>query len=150
MLIFWRSRLFSISNRLTVFREIPSREVRPVFWMLTSPAWLTPASKLRDWSLGRAFHLMEPTEVSSEKASCVRRVRPSRLKASPMEVREAAVMSVTFSPPEQMMEPVTVSIPAREREPEKDLEMVISPFSLEQEAIPSASDWASIVVSPPG
>jgi hypothetical protein len=67
-----------------------------------------------------------------------------------MEVREAAVMSVTFSPPEQMMEPVTVSIPAREREPEKDLEMVISPFSLEQEAIPSASDWASIVVSPPG
>jgi hypothetical protein len=67
-----------------------------------------------------------------------------------MEVKEAAVMSVTFSPPEQMMEPVTDSTPAREREPEKDLEMVISPFSLEQVAIPSASDWEEMVVSPPG
>jgi hypothetical protein len=75
-------------------------------------------SKFKDWSLGRAFHLMEPTEVSSAKASWVRRVRPSRLKASPTEVREAAVMSVTFSPPLQMMEPEMVLTPAREREPE--------------------------------
>ncbi len=60
---------------------------------------------------------MEPTVDSSEKDSWVRRVRPCKLKAAPMEVREEAVISVTFSPPVQTMEPVTSLILAREREP---------------------------------
>lgn len=137
------------SKSPTEVSSIPDKEVKAVLVMLTLPALLTPLVKVKDCKLGRAWKLMEPTEVSSGKLSEVNRMMLDKANSLPMEVKSGAAMEVTLVAPVAVKLPVISWIPLNVMPLAAWDRMATSPSTVLQLERASASAWAVMLVVEP-
>lgn len=137
------------SKSPTEVSSIPAKEVKPVLVMLTLPALLTPLVKVKACKLGRAWKLMEPTDVSSGKLSVVNRMMLDKENSLPMEVRSGAAIKVTLVAPTAVKLPVISWIPLNVMPLAAWDRMATSPSTVVQLERASASAWAVMLVTEP-